>query len=225
MAPVLQCPDCGTKHPLGEVPRAQSDFGRGALTVVAAVAAYSWRSGEGEPRQQAGTVDADHVRGLEFSGGVRGHGVSIDAEFEHIAAAAMDRDVTLGLYVDGRAAIDKMSVEGGYMVIPRRLEPLLGFDTASSPSYDEPWTDRVLDLYAGDTVIYVGEGAGGCTGTGRMHALLGDEAYCWHDLPDAHCHCGVGTAARFKQVADVEIPQWWGIHDRLGVYRRLPAVA
>ena len=25
------------------------------------------------------------------------------------------------------------------MVIPRRLEPLLGFDTASSPSYDEPW--------------------------------------------------------------------------------------
>jgi hypothetical protein len=126
-------------HPLGEVSRAQSDFGRGALTVVAAVAAYSWRSGEGAPRHQAGTVDADHVRGLEFSGGVRGHGVSVDAEFEHIAAVAMNRDVTLGLYVDGRAAIDKMSVEGGYMVIPRRLEPLLGFDAASSRSYAEPW--------------------------------------------------------------------------------------
>ncbi|MGD9749700.1 MAG: hypothetical protein AB7W59_01775 [Acidimicrobiia bacterium] len=94
------------------------------------------------------------------------------------------------------------------------------------PSYDEPWTDRVLDLYAGDTVIYVGEGAGGCTGTGRMHALLGEQPYCWHDGPDdPACDCAALPEQRFKQVADVEIPQWWGLHDRLGVYRRLPAVA
>jgi hypothetical protein len=126
-------------HPLGEVPRTQGDFGRGAFTVVTAVAAYSWWNSGDTARQQSGAVDADHVRGLEISGGVRGHGVSVDAEFEHIAAAAIDRGVDLGLYVDGRAAIDKGSVEGGYMIIARRLEGLLGFDSAASRSYGEPW--------------------------------------------------------------------------------------
>lgn len=88
------------------------------------------------------------------------------------------------------------------------------------PSYDEPWTDAVIDLYGGNTVIYVGEGPGGCTGTGRLHTLLGDEPYCWHDDEDT-CHCGTGVEARFKQVAEVRIPQWGGIHDRLGVYERI----
>lgn len=89
------------------------------------------------------------------------------------------------------------------------------------PSYDEPWTDQVLDLYEGGTVIYVGE-AGGCTGTGRMHTLLGEEPYCWHGDVGEECNCGT-DAARFEQVADVEIPQWAGLHDRLRVYRRIAA--
>jgi hypothetical protein len=91
------------------------------------------------------------------------------------------------------------------------------------PSYGDPWTDQVLDLYAGDTVVYVGEGAGGCTGTGRMHALLGEGSYCWHSDDDDDCNCGTGAEATFEQIADVEIPQWAGLHDRLGVYRRLTA--
>lgn len=89
------------------------------------------------------------------------------------------------------------------------------------PSYDEPWTDQVLDLYAGDTVIYVGEGAGGCTGTGRMHTLLGQEEYCWHGELDVPCTCATGDDARFEEILDVGIPQWAGLHDRLGVYRRV----
>jgi hypothetical protein len=82
----------------------------------------------------------------------------------------------------------------------------------------QEWADQVLDLYAGDTVVYVGEGSGGCTGTDRMHAILGEERYCWHD--DGPCACPQDPA-RFEQVEDVEIPQWAGVHDRLSVYRRL----
>ena len=74
------------------------------------------------------------------------------------------------------------------------------------PSYNEPWTDQVLDLYTGDTVIYVGEGPGGCTGTDRMHDLLGQT--------------GEGDA-RFAEVAEVDIPQWAGLHDRLTVHQRI----
>lgn len=93
------------------------------------------------------------------------------------------------------------------------------------PSYDDPWTDEVLDLYAGDTVIYVGEGQGGCTGTDRMHAILGAEPYCWHDKGDDDCTCLTGDPARFDRIASADIPQWAGIHDRLNVYRRRPSPA
>lgn len=90
------------------------------------------------------------------------------------------------------------------------------------PCYDESWTDQAVDLYGGDTVIYVGEGRGGCTGTDRMHALLGESGYCWHDGGEA-CDCPVEPEPRFEEVAEVGIPQWWGIHDRLHVYRRRSA--
>lgn len=89
------------------------------------------------------------------------------------------------------------------------------------PSYGGEWTDQVIDLYAGDTVIYVGEGSGGCTGTDRMHVLLGEEPYCWHDDGDEDCDCPKGVAPKFRSVTEVEIPSWWGIHDRLYVFARV----
>lgn len=90
------------------------------------------------------------------------------------------------------------------------------------PSYDRSWTDQVLDLYDGDTVVYVGEGSGGCTGSDRMHILLGGESYCWHDSSDPDDVCTHATEkVRFAQVEDVSIPQWWCLHDRLGVYKRI----
>jgi hypothetical protein len=86
------------------------------------------------------------------------------------------------------------------------------------PNYDMSWTDQVIDLFEGDTVVYVGEGSGGCTGTDRMHALLGEQTYCphWDDEP---CTCDP-VQAKFQHVETVEIPQWWGMHDRLNVYKR-----
>lgn len=89
------------------------------------------------------------------------------------------------------------------------------------PSYSEPWTSDMLDLYAGQTVIYVGEGSSGCTGDERFHALLGD-GYCWHDDgEDCDC-CKDGPS--YREVESVDIPQWWGLHDRLRVYERVPVI-
>ncbi len=89
------------------------------------------------------------------------------------------------------------------------------------PSYELPWTDQVLDAYRGDTVIYVGEGGGGCTGTSRMHQILGGyDSGCWH-YGDDKCDCAPPEPARFKEVGEVEIPQWAGIHDRLFVHKRI----
>jgi len=77
------------------------------------------------------------------------------------------------------------------------------------PSYDEPWAAEAVDCYQGDTVVYVGEGAGGCTGDDRLHELFGE------GLDD-----DASTSALFHRVDDVAVPQWEGLHDRLTVYRR-----
>lgn len=67
------------------------------------------------------------------------------------------------------------------------------------PSYEDPWSGKLLAKYKGDTVIHVGEGNGGCTGNKRFHALL-----------ERH----------YEEAETVEIPQWWGIHDYLSIWRR-----
>jgi hypothetical protein len=86
------------------------------------------------------------------------------------------------------------------------------------PMYGAEWSGEAVDLYDGDTVLYVGEGASGCTGDDRMHALLGEPA-CWHD-EDEVCEHDWPTA-KFREVDSVDIPQWSGIHDRLYVYERV----
>lgn len=67
------------------------------------------------------------------------------------------------------------------------------------PSYRESWSDRALDAYTGSTVAYIGEGAHGCTGSERFHELL---------------ECD------FEEKATVDIPQWFGMHDYLSIWRR-----
>lgn len=67
------------------------------------------------------------------------------------------------------------------------------------PTYDDPWAARLLNEHKGDTVLYVGEGDGGCTADGRFHELL---------------------SRRYSEVATIQIPQWYGIHDWLTIWRR-----
>lgn len=69
-----------------------------------------------------------------------------------------------------------------------------------------------LRRFAGDTLIYVGEGPGGCTATLRFwHELGYDED--WNPLNG------------WLHACDVSLPQWPGMHDYLGLYLRgSPAV-
>lgn len=67
------------------------------------------------------------------------------------------------------------------------------------PPYASDFADRCLRSYRGQHVIYVGEGFDGCTGDDRFHWRLERE---------------------WSLIREVDIPQWWGIHDRMYVYRR-----
>lgn len=93
------------------------------------------------------------------------------------------------------------------------------------PSYDEPWPAQALEAFDGETVVYIGEGPGGCTADDRFHALLGEPSNCWHyddDYNEPPCldDCSANVTPLFSNIADVAIPQWAGIHDQLRVYRR-----
>ena len=79
------------------------------------------------------------------------------------------------------------------------------------PSYAESWAWEALCAYRGNTVLYVGEGAGGCTGCDRFHNLLSGG---WSEDYEAF------IPGDWEEVQNFWIPQWNGIHDFAAVYRR-----
>ena len=83
------------------------------------------------------------------------------------------------------------------------------------------WTHEVIELYQGDTVIFVGERA--FSGSDRMHQLLGWDTECWHDEDDT-CDCEPPADALFTRGKEVDIPQWSGLRDYLIVFDRREVV-
>lgn len=69
------------------------------------------------------------------------------------------------------------------------------------PDRYRDWPGRALRVYRGDMVLYVGEGPGGCTGNYEFHSILHDEFACTGVFP---------------------IPHFYGQHDLLWVWERLP---
>lgn len=115
----------------------------------------------------------------------------------------------------------------------------------SWPPFNLPVGARAVEAYhrgGGETVIYVGEGPGGCTGDDVMHFLLGmgNGEYChWHDCTECMagetcwlskvvnekqvCTCvPSATVPLFEHVETIPVPQWDTIHDDMYVCRRIP---
>jgi len=71
------------------------------------------------------------------------------------------------------------------------------------PPYDTPMAYESLEGFQGNKLIYIGEGDGGCNGTDEFFQLLNEH---------------------WKEIKTVNIKQWYGIHDRLFLYERVPVV-
>ena len=69
----------------------------------------------------------------------------------------------------------------------------------SWPCYASSFAYDALKRFQGDCLIYIGESMGGCTGNDSFFELLEEE---W-ELVEEH-----------------DIPQWFGIHDYLSVFKR-----
>ncbi len=67
------------------------------------------------------------------------------------------------------------------------------------PPYNSPMAEKALKNYKGETVIYIGEGRGGCTANDKFF---------------------INLEKNFDQVESVELHVWPGIHDRLEIFKR-----
>jgi len=80
------------------------------------------------------------VTGFEVSGALRGYGVSIDAEYNLFNAETTDDTFTGGIYKNGETDLESWAVEGGYMVVPAKLELVAGYQVQDADNYAEEWT-------------------------------------------------------------------------------------
>ncbi len=134
-------------HPFGYLARGQGDFERTDLRATAGVGAYVWKNdGDNNTYTVAGsdtsagaTPDVDKVTGLEVSGALRYHGISVDAEYNIFNADTVDASVTAGIYRNGTTRLTNYVLKGGYMVLPGRLELVAGYEAQDADNYATTW--------------------------------------------------------------------------------------
>jgi hypothetical protein len=82
------------------------------------------------------------------------------------------------------------------------------------PPYADPMATDALQVYEGNTLIYIGEDEGGCTADNEFHRLIG--ASYWDSESDQM----VKPQSEWTLAEWVNLPQWQGIHDNLYIYTR-----
>ncbi|MDF1581420.1 MAG: porin [Desulfuromonadales bacterium] len=133
-------------HPLGQVKKAQGDFKREFKFSVGA-GAFAWNNDDDNSSHTVAGVDdskgkkpdVDSVTGLELSAALRGFGLSVDAEYNRFSAETVDGAVTSGIYKQGETDLTNYALEGGFMVIPSRLELVAGYQVQDADGYAEKW--------------------------------------------------------------------------------------
>ncbi len=132
-------------HPFGPVKFSQGDFSREFGAVIGA-AAFVYRGDEDNLDPERSKKDVDSVTGFEISGGLRGWGLSVDAQYNQFNSELVEAGITSGLYVDSETTLKNWAVEGGYMVVPGRLELVGGYQSQDADGYADTWNRTSVGL-------------------------------------------------------------------------------
>lgn len=81
----------------------------------------------------------------------------------------------------------------------------------------DPWAYETVSRFAGDRIIYIGEGAGGCTADSKFFKAVSGECGCWSEGHEDLCHLIEQT---FAETTYFPLIQWSGINDYITVYDR-----
>ena len=141
-------------HPFGKLKFSQGDFKRTEMKATISLAGFGWWNDDdnndnttaGGVDVGAGKPDVDNVTGFEVSGAFRFAGFSIDGEYNFFTAETVDPTFTGGLYQNGETDLENLAIEGGYMVIPDKLEVIGGWQWQEADNYTEEWTRASVGL-------------------------------------------------------------------------------
>ncbi|MGD2113724.1 MAG: porin [Acidobacteriota bacterium] len=141
-------------HPLGEVAYSQGDLERGPFRFSLSLAGFAWSNDDDNNTYtdaagrttSSGKMDVDTADGVELSGAVRGGGFSLDVEYQLIRADSIDSGFSGGLFAGGTAELDKLAVEGGFMVMPGRMEVVGGYQSIDADTYQDAWSRSAVGL-------------------------------------------------------------------------------
>ncbi len=133
-------------HSFGYLKFSQGDFDRETKATIG-VAVFQWSNDNdnndntvGGADEDAGTPDVDSVTGFEVSGAFRFSGFSVDAEYNSFKAETVDSAVTGGIFENGETTLVNYAIEGGYMIVPSRLEIVAGYQSQNANGYEKKWT-------------------------------------------------------------------------------------
>lgn len=134
--------------PMGCFKPSQGDFDR-ETKVGLAVAAFSWANDDDhknfDVHEETGQEtrshkDVDTVTGFEVSAGIRGRGVSLDAQYNTFDSDLENgKSGVDGIYKNGETTLKNYAIEGGYMLVPSKFELVAGYQSQDADGYDSPW--------------------------------------------------------------------------------------
>ncbi len=137
-------------HPFGIMKFSQGDFSRDEMKATIGVAAFQWQNDDDNNSYTDANdvdlglgnddMDVDSVTGFEISGAFRAAGFSVDAQYNRFDVDAVDSSYNQGLYEDGSTELTNWAVEGGYMIVPNRVELVAGYQLQDADGYEEEWT-------------------------------------------------------------------------------------
>jgi len=143
--------------PFGKIKLSQGDFG-GEKGIAIGLAASTWNNDNDNNTYKLGQSDADEclvdlakcdvdsVTGYEADVAFRGGGFSVDAEYNLFDAELVENGITGGIYKNSDTDLKNWAIEGGYMVIPGKLEFVLGYQDQNADNYDEHWTRQSIGV-------------------------------------------------------------------------------
>ncbi len=125
-------------HPLGFLKMAQGDFKREQKATIS-LAAFNWSNDNDNLDVTRTKKDVDTVTGIEVSGAYRNAGFSVDAEYNNFSSDLVENGINSGLYKNSSTTLTNWAIEGGYMVMPSKLEIVASYSSQDADGYATTW--------------------------------------------------------------------------------------
>ena len=135
-------------HPNGFMKFDQGDFRSDKVLYNFSLAGFSWTNDDDNNtfidvatglNTSSSKADLDSANGFEVSAGLRGKGVSVDAEYQMVSGDTVDPTFTGGLYRNGTTDLDKLHIEGGVMLPNKKVELVGKWQSLDADNYDTSW--------------------------------------------------------------------------------------